>query len=82
MTLILELPREIEEEIERRAMLESLSPSQVAIELLAHATRIAPQSPKYLQSRGLLAGYKNGPSSANITRDRREEVMRELGEIE
>lgn len=81
MTLVLELPKELQEEIERRAMLDSLSPSQVAIELLAQATKMAPK-PKYLQSHGMLARYKNGPSSANITRDRREEVMRELGEIE
>ena len=77
MTLILELPREIEEKLDELARAQSVTREEIALETLRALPSQKPRKP--LKSWGLLAG--SGLSSADITRDRREEVARELGEI-
>ncbi len=74
MTLILELPLEIEEKLDELARAQATTREEIALQVLR---ALPPQKPRcQLKSWGLLAG--SGLSSADITRDRREEVAREL----
>ncbi len=77
MTLILELPKEIEEKLDELARAQATTREEIALETLRALP--APKPRRELKSWGLLAG--SGISSADITRDRREEVARDLGEI-
>lgn len=78
MTLILELPREIEEKLDELARAQSVTREEIAMETLRALPSQKPR--RALKSWGI-AAHVEGFSSENITRDRREEVARELGEI-
>lgn len=79
MTLILELPKEIEEKLDELARAQSTTREEVALRHLSRLEVEAPVRRRQLKSWGMLAG--SGISSEHIHRDRREEVARELGEI-
>ncbi|MBW3635730.1 MAG: hypothetical protein KY445_04590 [Armatimonadetes bacterium] len=79
MTLVLELPREIEEKLDELAREKSVTREEIALECLRAIP--AQQPRRQLKSWGIAAHVK-GFSSENIHRARREEVARELGERE
>ena len=79
MTLVLELPKEIEEKLDELARAQSVTREEIALGVLR---AISPQKPrKQLKSWGI-AAHVEGFSSDNIARARRDEVARELGESE
>lgn len=77
MTLVLELPKEIEDRLEELARQKSTTREEIALEVLRALP--SPQPRKQLKSWGI-AAHLAGFSSENIHRARREEVARELGE--
>lgn len=77
MTLILELPKEIEDRLDELAREKSTTREEIALEFLWALP--SPQPRKQLKSWGI-AAHVEGFSSENILRDRREELARELGE--
>lgn len=77
MTLVLELPPEIEERLDELARAQSVTREEIALDYLRAIP--PPKARRELKSWGLLKG--SGISAEDIHRDRREEVARELGEI-
>ncbi len=78
MTLVLELPKEIEEKLDELAREKSVTREEIALECLR---AIAQPKPRRQLKSWDIAAHVPGFSSANIHRARREEVARELGEI-
>ena len=80
MTLVLELPREIEERLDELAREKAVTREEIALHHLATLQTPKLAKPRELKSWGLLKG--SGLSSDDIHRERREEVARELGEMD
>lgn len=78
MTLILELPKEIEEKLDALARAQGETREEIALRHLSRLEIEAPKTRRELKSWGLLKG--SGLSAEDIHRDRREEIARELGE--
>ncbi len=80
MTLVLELPKEIEEKLDELALAQATTREEIALRQLSRLEVEAPTPRRELKSWGIAAG--SSISHEHIHRARREEVARELGESE
>lgn len=80
MTLVLELPKEIEERLDELAREKAVTREEIALHHLAKLQAAKPAKRRELKSWGMLAG--SGLSSDDLHRERRDEIARELGEMD